>query len=459
MAIDDDEDADLSSSDAEGDSRAALRLLDEGQYYPTLLPLMDPGAAEVEAEEGDARGAHWRPGDLATTGVGASGGRRALAALLSACIALSLCPSPDPNTHTLQDPEEDTAAGLRLEDAEADEHVYLFQLPSVLPLAPPKTKVKIEDEGAGGGAGGSKARYRQAEAAAAAAAAAPEPAGASLAQLKGRTVGQLLVFESGRVKLRVGDALLDVAAGVPCTARQEVAVINPQPGASSRGGADAPGHLLLLGAVSQRVVVTPDVWQLMEDAEIPEFDGAAAAPAEGRGAAARRRGAAAAAAAAPAAAPKGKVKANGVNGGDHAMEEAQEEEEEEVEGQGAEEEEEEEEAEEDGSDDESSEEESSEEADEDEEEEAAGGRAPMEVDRAGGRQRAAAASAAGAGPSGSGAQRPAAARAGPQRLGGVGAGGGVGRLGSLGSVAGGARAKPALTKRIAAKKDAGGFLD
>ena len=68
-------------------------------------------------------------------------------------------------------------------------------------------------------------------------------------------VGKLLVFESGAVKLQMGDVLLDVAAGTPCQFRQEVASINAR-----------EGHFVFLGDVAQRVVCSPNVEQLIRSA-------------------------------------------------------------------------------------------------------------------------------------------------------------------------------------------------
>ena len=68
-------------------------------------------------------------------------------------------------------------------------------------------------------------------------------------------MGKLLVFESGAVKLQMGDVLLDVAAGTPCQFRQEVASINAR-----------EGHFVFLGDVAQRVVCSPNVEQLIRSA-------------------------------------------------------------------------------------------------------------------------------------------------------------------------------------------------
>lgn len=65
-------------------------------------------------------------------------------------------------------------------------------------------------------------------------------------------MGKLLVFESGAVKLQMGDVLLDVAAGTPCQFRQDVAAVNVN-----------HGQFVFLGDVAQRVVCSPNIDQLI----------------------------------------------------------------------------------------------------------------------------------------------------------------------------------------------------
>lgn len=66
-------------------------------------------------------------------------------------------------------------------------------------------------------------------------------------------IGKLLVFESGAVKLQMGDVLMDVTAGTPCQFRQEIAAVNAK---------DA--HFIFLGDVSQRIVSSPNIEQLIK---------------------------------------------------------------------------------------------------------------------------------------------------------------------------------------------------
>ena len=65
-------------------------------------------------------------------------------------------------------------------------------------------------------------------------------------------IGKLLVFESGAVKLRMGDVLLDVTSGAASECRQEVAIVSSQ-----------EDTVTMLGHVSQTAVCTPDLDQLL----------------------------------------------------------------------------------------------------------------------------------------------------------------------------------------------------
>ncbi|DBB12865.1 hypothetical protein WJX82_003855 [Trebouxia sp. C0006] len=178
-------------------------MLNYNHYYPTILPLRQPGMEETDAE---VHARDDRPPDLSLH-------------------------KEDPGT---------AAAELGLLDADADpERLLLFQLPSLLPvpassLGPPKPGAPLRSLS--------------------------QPTASSLDQLPSGKVGKLFVFESGAVKLQMGDVLLDVAAGTPCQFRQEVASINAR-----------EGHFVFLGDVAQRVVCSPNVEQLISDEPIPDW--------------------------------------------------------------------------------------------------------------------------------------------------------------------------------------------
>ena len=68
------------------------------------------------------------------------------------------------------------------------------------------------------------------------------------------------MFESGDVKLQMGDVLLDVAAGTPCHFRQDLAAMN-----------EKEGQFVFLGDVAQRVVCSPSVEQLIRSVHMPRL--------------------------------------------------------------------------------------------------------------------------------------------------------------------------------------------
>jgi DNA-directed RNA polymerase III subunit RPC4 len=68
-------------------------------------------------------------------------------------------------------------------------------------------------------------------------------------------LGQLLVYASGAVKMRIGDVMFDVMPGATLTHSEQVAALNC--------GLE---RCAFLGAARSRVVLTPDVDVLLEDA-------------------------------------------------------------------------------------------------------------------------------------------------------------------------------------------------
>lgn len=178
-------------------------MLNYNQYYPTQLPLRQPGMEETEAE---AHAQDDRP--------------------------------PDLSVH--REDESSAAEELGLLDPDPDsERLLLFQLPSLLPV--PASSL---------GPGKANAPVKPLS----------QPEASSLNQLPAGKVGKLLVFESGAVKLQMGDVLLDIAAGTPCQFRQDVAAVNVN-----------NGGFVFLGDVSQRVVCSPNIDQLISEEAIPDW--------------------------------------------------------------------------------------------------------------------------------------------------------------------------------------------
>lgn len=108
---------------------------------------------------------------------------------------------------------------------DADGELMLFQLPSVLPIAAIKNDTEEPHS---------------------------ENRPSGLGDLPSMKIGKLLVLQSGAMKMQIGDVLFDVAPSIPCKMRQEAAIIDIN-----------NKECTMLGPVTQRVVVTPDVEHLL----------------------------------------------------------------------------------------------------------------------------------------------------------------------------------------------------
>jgi hypothetical protein len=73
-----------------------------------------------------------------------------------------------------------------------------------------------------------------------------------LSELPDGYLGKILVYKSGKIKLRIGNFLYDVTSGTPMSFHQEVAVFSPDNKACYS-----------LGDISGRMLITPDLDQLL----------------------------------------------------------------------------------------------------------------------------------------------------------------------------------------------------
>jgi hypothetical protein len=65
-------------------------------------------------------------------------------------------------------------------------------------------------------------------------------------------IGKMLVYESGAVKMQLGDVLFDVLPGTEAAFRQDIAAVSA-----------ADQACVFLGGVQQRVVACPDIGHLL----------------------------------------------------------------------------------------------------------------------------------------------------------------------------------------------------
>ncbi|XP_047056563.1 uncharacterized protein LOC124662814 [Lolium rigidum] len=143
-----------------------------------------------------------------------------------------------------QDGELTAAEELGLMDRSDIPQLLFFQLPSSLPL--PKQTQSVEEPNTGFEKNAELANVTREQ---------RRPssfAGSKIKDLPGGHVGKILIYKSGKVKMKIGDALFDVSPGSNCMFIQEVAAINTR-----------EKHCCTLGEISKRAVVAPDVDYLL----------------------------------------------------------------------------------------------------------------------------------------------------------------------------------------------------
>ncbi|KAG2660617.1 DNA-directed RNA polymerase III subunit RPC4-like isoform X6 [Panicum virgatum] len=123
---------------------------------------------------------------------------------------------------------------LLQQEQDSKERMFLFQLPKSLPL-PRRSSNIVERKGR---ATGEEVKE-----------------GSNLQQLPQGYLGKMLVYKSGKVKMKLGDVMFDVNRGAESRMPQHIVALNTQ-----------EKHCCLLGEIEKRhVIVTPDVDSLLND--------------------------------------------------------------------------------------------------------------------------------------------------------------------------------------------------
>ncbi|CAO1944129.1 unnamed protein product [Urochloa humidicola] len=121
-----------------------------------------------------------------------------------------------------------------LQEQDSKERMFLFQLPKSLPL-PRRSSNIVERKG--------KATGKEVK------------EGSNLQQLPQGYLGKMLVYKSGKIKMKLGDVMFDVNPGAESRMPQHVVALNTR-----------EKHSCLLGEIENRhVIVTPDVDSFLSD--------------------------------------------------------------------------------------------------------------------------------------------------------------------------------------------------
>ena len=113
-------------------------------------------------------------------------------------------------------------------------HLFLVQMPAVLPISqahsaaafkPSAAASSADAETSGGVGAGLSAAGRSGAASSSATTEDPlSVRGCAVRELPSGSIGRLLVYRSGKVKLKIGEVLMDVMPGLPCKHRIDVSV-------------------------------------------------------------------------------------------------------------------------------------------------------------------------------------------------------------------------------------------
>ncbi|XP_031492688.1 uncharacterized protein LOC116259158 isoform X1 [Nymphaea colorata] len=120
------------------------------------------------------------------------------------------------------------AVELGLMEDKAEPQMFLFQFPVSLPLLKRSATAVGKEEEADPGSRSQIA--------------------CKLQDLQAGSVGKMMVYENGTIKMKIGDALFDVSSSPECSFAQDVCVINTE-----------EKHFCNLGELTKRAVVTPDI--------------------------------------------------------------------------------------------------------------------------------------------------------------------------------------------------------
>ncbi|KAF8715402.1 hypothetical protein HU200_027046 [Digitaria exilis] len=140
-----------------------------------------------------------------------------------------------------RDAELTAAEELGLMDRSDESQLLFVQFPASLPLPVQPESVAEPTKGSEGRREGMRTSSHR---------------GSKLKELPGGYMGKILVYKSGKVKMKIGDTLYDVSSGSNCKFVQEVAAMNTR-----------EKHCCTVGEISKRAVITPNIDSLLDSVD------------------------------------------------------------------------------------------------------------------------------------------------------------------------------------------------
>lgn len=161
--------------------------------------------------------------------------------------------TPDQSTYSnTPEASEDGLLSVKAEPMDQDRPILIPDTDPAVKSEPVDTKLGLG--GVGGGAAapeGQRARVK---------ATGPTPVKKEeevedQLQQEGK-IGRLLIYKSGKVKMKVGDIIMDVSAGSECSFLQDIVVVDSN-----------NKQAFVMGSVQKRMVCVPNLTQLLEGLE------------------------------------------------------------------------------------------------------------------------------------------------------------------------------------------------
>ncbi|KAK2974959.1 hypothetical protein RJ640_009118 [Escallonia rubra] len=132
-----------------------------------------------------------------------------------------------------------SAVELGLMEENLEPSMFFLQLPKLMPLM--KKTASMEGQQMAGSLKPLKD-------------AGPSGKACGLDELPAGFMGKMLVYRSGAVKMKLGDTLYNVSAGMNCMFAQDVVAINRE-----------DKHCCIVGELNKRATITPDVDSILDD--------------------------------------------------------------------------------------------------------------------------------------------------------------------------------------------------
>ncbi|KAG0032907.1 hypothetical protein BGZ81_009855 [Podila clonocystis] len=162
--------------------------------------------------------------------------------------------TPDQSTYS-NTPEgsEDGLLSVKAEPMDLDRPILIPDGDVAVKSEPMDTKLGLG--GLGGGAAAPEGQRARAKAPGGPAPVKKEEVEEDQLQQEGK-IGRLLIYKSGKVKMKVGDIIMDVSAGSECSFLQDIVVVDSNNKQS-----------FVMGSVQKRMVCVPNLTQLLEGLE------------------------------------------------------------------------------------------------------------------------------------------------------------------------------------------------